>query len=236
MIEHNNKVYLPLFYPVLFFLSLSGWASQKGDWVIFSSLLYHISILNLIKTFFWPHFPCLLTLCFSPFRAKCFIRIAYHHVSNFHFSHFLFNYPSFWPFLLRYWKTTNVKVSNDWGLLNPMISSYTWSYLTCQKHLTQLISSLVSWINPWQSLLMVPSLFLDLISDWPSSCWQFHPSAQKHLGFSLVIFDSLFISIPHIQSSKKSYWLRLCHPVSHYFSPPHPQPLSSFSWVTAIAS
>ena len=73
MIEHNNKVYLPLFYPVLFFLSLSGWASQKGDWVIFSSLLYHISILNLIKTFFWPHFPCLLTLCFSPFRAKCFI-------------------------------------------------------------------------------------------------------------------------------------------------------------------
>lgn len=236
MIEHNNKVHLPLFYLfILIWLSISKrWLSN----IFFTPISCKHSQLN--KNLLTPLPLPANTLIFLLSEQNALLELLIIMSPIFISPIFSSTYPSFWPFLLCYWKTINIKVSNDWWLLNPMISSYTWSYLTCQKHLTQLISSLISRINPWESPRMVPSLCLNLlISDWPSSRWQLHPSgssAQKHLGFSLVIFDSLFTSIPHIQSSKKSYWLHLCHPVSHHFSPLCPQPLSSFLWVTPVAS
>lgn len=101
---------MPPFRPVVLFLSLSSWVSQKWDSVvIFSSLLYHLSTLNFIKTFFWPHCPYLLTLSFSPSYQS--IWVAY--ISNFISPILSLTYSRFLTLLpITSLKTTVDKVCN----------------------------------------------------------------------------------------------------------------------------
>lgn len=97
------------------------------------------------------------------------------------------------------------------ALLNPRIDSQTRSWpvsriwQSSSLHLFHglILDSLLWWflLFPWPVNIRLPQSLLTT----PSSSG----SDQKHLGFSPVIFDSLFTSIPHIQSNKKSCWLYL---------------------------
>ena len=120
MIEHNNKVHLPPFYLfILIWLSISKrWLSN----IFFTPISCKHSQLN--KNLLTPLPLPANTLIFLLSEQNALLELLIIMSPIFISPIFSLTYPSFWPFLLCYWKTINIKVSNDWWLL------IQWSVLT----------------------------------------------------------------------------------------------------------